>query len=77
MTNKAKRARFRQLAQQDGIRTGQQFAEEHEQPCFNFVAEAERTQPGPPGYMLIDDIDLRIRQMQNVLHGVLSPKPAR
>jgi len=39
MNNKEKRARFRAFAQQDHIKTGQQFAEEREQPCFDFEGE--------------------------------------
>ena len=44
MNDKEKRARFRALAQQDRIQTGSQFAKQIEQPCFAFLAEAERTQ---------------------------------
>jgi hypothetical protein len=37
MNNKEKRARFRQLAKQDRIRTGRQLAEEHEQPYLPLI----------------------------------------
>lgn len=36
MNNKEKRARFRELAKHDRIRTGRQLAEEHEQPFLSF-----------------------------------------
>ena len=39
LNNKQKRARFRQFAQGHHIKTGQQFAEEQEQPYFDFVAQ--------------------------------------
>ena len=42
MNSKAKRARFRELARQARIKTGRQFAQQLEQPCFDFEAETER-----------------------------------
>jgi hypothetical protein len=57
MNDKEKRARFRALAQQDHIKTEQQFAEEREQPCFDFEGEpAPARRRKVPGYLLIDDV---------------------
>jgi hypothetical protein len=47
MNDKQKRARFRQLSHQAGVQTGEQFAEEYEQPRLDF---------DDTGAKLIDDV---------------------
>jgi hypothetical protein len=45
VNNKQKRARFRELAKQDRIRTARELAEEHEQPflpLFNECPDVQR-----------------------------------
>ena len=53
MNNKEKRARFRQLAKHDRIRTGRQLAEEPEQPYLPLIndclADVQRRKSARPG----------------------------